>query len=407
ISGFSSMLSLAIVTLSPSSPAISSSAGAIIRHGPHHSAQKSTRTGVSEPRTSEAKLWSVTVLVAMARDSPGGVQKLTSIWALHRRLSRHQFDEFGARCIQEGRANLPSRKDDLKGFNVGLHLRAVRIGYIGVGCRHLAGLEVDHSDAIVLDTKAVDRAGDHATVGKRRRKRCFAERAWAEQPSETRIGENSAYLRHDLLAEIGSGNSGRAFKPAPGCLLTRGRFDRWKPLEQLVNPGAAHGRHPHGLTRRRGGLVIISDGRRCEGPRRPRFDRCRSPCPFRNGSPRQLGLVFRALRQRPVGAVAQRDMAFARRGNGLHRRLDHAVPAIRRARVGAVLAFLGPNPAYDQPVGGAGQRDIEQPEMLFLVALLLGQNDLLEGRATFVLFGSEERRNPRALELDVYGQRCA
>src|SRR5438067_2822701 len=60
------MLSLATVTLSPSSPAISSSAGAIIRHGPHHSAQKSTSTGPSAPNTSVAKFWSVTVLVAMA-----------------------------------------------------------------------------------------------------------------------------------------------------------------------------------------------------------------------------------------------------------------------------------------------------------------------------------------------------
>jgi hypothetical protein len=46
------MLSFATVTLSPSSLLISSSAGAIIRHGPHHSAQKSTRTGLSEPITS-------------------------------------------------------------------------------------------------------------------------------------------------------------------------------------------------------------------------------------------------------------------------------------------------------------------------------------------------------------------
>src|SRR5262245_38049852 len=42
VCGFSSTLSLTILTFSPSEPAISSSAGAIIRHGPHHSAQKST-----------------------------------------------------------------------------------------------------------------------------------------------------------------------------------------------------------------------------------------------------------------------------------------------------------------------------------------------------------------------------
>src|SRR5476651_720992 len=50
--GFSSMFNLAIVTLSPSSADNSSSAGAIIRQGPHHSAQKSTSTGFLASRTS-------------------------------------------------------------------------------------------------------------------------------------------------------------------------------------------------------------------------------------------------------------------------------------------------------------------------------------------------------------------
>src|SRR5260370_32862326 len=44
--GLSSTLSLTIFTLPESAPsASSSSAGAIVRHGPHHSAQKSTTTG--------------------------------------------------------------------------------------------------------------------------------------------------------------------------------------------------------------------------------------------------------------------------------------------------------------------------------------------------------------------------
>src|ERR1700722_17900182 len=50
--GFSSMLILATVTFSPISLESSSSAGAIILHGPHHSAQKSTTTGILELRTS-------------------------------------------------------------------------------------------------------------------------------------------------------------------------------------------------------------------------------------------------------------------------------------------------------------------------------------------------------------------
>src|SRR3954453_14774586 len=62
------MLSLAIVSLSPSSAASSSSTGAAILHGPHHSAQKSTSTGLSLPRTSLAKLESVTFTVLPAME---------------------------------------------------------------------------------------------------------------------------------------------------------------------------------------------------------------------------------------------------------------------------------------------------------------------------------------------------
>src|SRR6185312_4655517 len=64
-SGFSSMLSLAIFTLPPSSVAISSSDGAIILQGPHHSAQKSTTTGSDDWSTSAWKLFLSTFWVAM------------------------------------------------------------------------------------------------------------------------------------------------------------------------------------------------------------------------------------------------------------------------------------------------------------------------------------------------------
>src|SRR6201991_2241501 len=50
--GFSSILILAMVSFSPSSLDSSSRAGAIMRQGPHHSAQKSTKTGFLESRTS-------------------------------------------------------------------------------------------------------------------------------------------------------------------------------------------------------------------------------------------------------------------------------------------------------------------------------------------------------------------
>src|SRR5476651_678764 len=54
------MFSLTILTLSACSVAISSSTGATMRQGPHHSAQKSTNTGVSLAKTSVAKVSSVT-----------------------------------------------------------------------------------------------------------------------------------------------------------------------------------------------------------------------------------------------------------------------------------------------------------------------------------------------------------
>lgn len=57
--GFSSMLSLTTLTLPFISEAISSSAGAIMRHGPHHSAQKSTTTGSADLSTSCSKVASV------------------------------------------------------------------------------------------------------------------------------------------------------------------------------------------------------------------------------------------------------------------------------------------------------------------------------------------------------------
>src|SRR5260370_30543627 len=54
--GFSSTLSLTIFTLPERAPsASSSSAGAIIRHGPHHSAQKSTTTGSADLSTLASK----------------------------------------------------------------------------------------------------------------------------------------------------------------------------------------------------------------------------------------------------------------------------------------------------------------------------------------------------------------
>src|ERR1700756_2789390 len=60
VPGFSSTLSLTIFTLPLSEVEISSSAGEIMRQGPHHSAQKSTTTGPLALSTSISNVASVT-----------------------------------------------------------------------------------------------------------------------------------------------------------------------------------------------------------------------------------------------------------------------------------------------------------------------------------------------------------
>src|SRR5260370_13990500 len=62
VSGFSSILILATVTLPVILAAISSRAGAMLLHGPHHSAQKSTRTGPGARSTSPSNELSVTLV---------------------------------------------------------------------------------------------------------------------------------------------------------------------------------------------------------------------------------------------------------------------------------------------------------------------------------------------------------
>src|SRR5829696_821771 len=80
-SGFSSTLSLAMVSLPLCSSAISSSTGLIILHGPHHSAQKSTSTGVLDLSTSLSNVASVTaaaLLIASVRAGRGPLRTSTS-----------------------------------------------------------------------------------------------------------------------------------------------------------------------------------------------------------------------------------------------------------------------------------------------------------------------------------------
>src|SRR6478736_770165 len=69
-SGFSSTLSLATVRWSPYSLAISLRIGAICLHGPHHSAQKSTTTGVDDALTVSSNVELVTVTIPSATEGP-------------------------------------------------------------------------------------------------------------------------------------------------------------------------------------------------------------------------------------------------------------------------------------------------------------------------------------------------
>jgi hypothetical protein len=61
VPGLSSTFSLPTTTRPSKSVASSSTVGARRRHGPHHSAQKSTSTGLSELMTDWSKLLSVRV----------------------------------------------------------------------------------------------------------------------------------------------------------------------------------------------------------------------------------------------------------------------------------------------------------------------------------------------------------
>jgi len=66
--GDSSVLSLTALILPSYSPANSSIKGAIMRQGPHQGAQKSTRTGTDDLRTSASNVLSLTAVAARATE---------------------------------------------------------------------------------------------------------------------------------------------------------------------------------------------------------------------------------------------------------------------------------------------------------------------------------------------------
>src|ERR1700693_51367 len=90
--------------------------GAIARHGPHHAAQKSTSTGLSDFNTSESKLASVTSTVALLTihppdlslsDQPRGVDHLVSIKRNSYRSTVAPFIGCSARTKVAGAAGKP------------------------------------------------------------------------------------------------------------------------------------------------------------------------------------------------------------------------------------------------------------------------------------------------------------
>src|SRR3954467_9594018 len=80
------MFTLPILTLPSYSPASSSSTGAIILQGPHHSAQKSTTTGVDDFKTSSEKFPSVNVTIfATILPLPSFAESIQSPRSKHQR----------------------------------------------------------------------------------------------------------------------------------------------------------------------------------------------------------------------------------------------------------------------------------------------------------------------------------
>src|SRR5262245_49922076 len=89
----SSMLTLPTFTLPSYSLASSSRIGAIILQGPHHSAQKSTSTGVVDFKTSSSKFATVRVTILFADMRQEGIEMEVTSEALkseHQNSHQHQ-----------------------------------------------------------------------------------------------------------------------------------------------------------------------------------------------------------------------------------------------------------------------------------------------------------------------------
>src|SRR5919204_3050672 len=173
VCGFSSTLSFTILTLPLSVPAISSSAGAIMRQGPHHSAQKSTTTGSVAFRTSESKVASETLLTAMGNTSfllNGGWDanlgtRSASVKAASRRRDGGErgveprvgnLHEIRHISPHERGVNALARVEPRKHGAIKRKLGDVRVH---AGWRRAIGLVVGDQDGVAGHREAIDLAG--------------------------------------------------------------------------------------------------------------------------------------------------------------------------------------------------------------------------------------------------------
>src|SRR4051812_4582727 len=166
------MLSLTTDTFSWSSRPISSSAGAIIRQGPHHSAQKSTRTGLSEPSTSCWKLSSVTVLVVIGISWRGradlgsrgpGLNLPSGPEGVEQGIRHVEQPRDGG--VEQFRLDAAAGEDRAQRLRVIAELAQVWHRHVVQGGGGAAGgLELGEDDPFRLDQQPVDGAGDDDAV---------------------------------------------------------------------------------------------------------------------------------------------------------------------------------------------------------------------------------------------------
>src|SRR4051794_40406627 len=114
MAGLSSTFTLTTSTFSLYSTEISSRMGPSLRHGPHHSAQKSTMTGLSEASTSALKLASVTSFALLITLS---LFRLVAARRLGVEICEVVLDVEGRNTAGSGRRNglAVSRIDDVTG----------------------------------------------------------------------------------------------------------------------------------------------------------------------------------------------------------------------------------------------------------------------------------------------------